>query len=287
MAQSRSSAQVFIDAFRHALHELGYVEGRNIVIAERYGDGQIERLPELATELVRLKVDIIVTASPFGVRAAQQAARTIPIVFATVNDPVASGLVASLARPGGNITGLTNLSPELGSKRLELLKEALPKATLVAHLWHPDSPEGDMQAAAKALGLLLQSLAVRSATDLDRAFEAIAKERAQALFTSPAPLLNTHRQRIVDFAARTRLPAIFHAPEYTDAGGLMSYGPDRVAMWRRTATYVDKILKGAKPADLPVERPAKFELVINLKTATALGLTIPQSLLLRADKIIQ
>jgi putative tryptophan/tyrosine transport system substrate-binding protein len=284
---SPTSSSERIEAFRHGLRELDYVEGQNISIEYRYAEGNTDRFAELATELARLKVEIIVTASTPGVRAAKKASSTIAIVFASINDPVASGLVASLARPGGNITGLTNLSPVLGGKRLDLLKETFPKVSRVAHLWNPDSPGDEMQTAVTVLGLQLQSLPVRSANDFDSAFGAALRERADALITSPNPLLNTHHKRIVDFTAKNRLPAIHSNPVFVHAGGLMSYAPDINANFRRAAIIVDKILKGAKPAELPVEQPTKFELLINLKTAKQIGLTIPPNVLARADKVIR
>jgi putative ABC transport system substrate-binding protein len=284
---SPASSSERIEAFRQGLRELGYVEGQNISIEYRYAEGNTDRFADFAAELVRLKVDVIVTASTPGVRAAKKASSTIPIVFASINDPVASGLVASLARPGGNITGLTNLSPDLGGKRLELLKETLPKVTRVAHLWNPDSPGSEMQAAVQVLGLQLQSLQVRNSNDFDSAFEAALRERVHALITSPNPLLNTHHKRIVDFAAKNRLAAIYANPVFVHAGGLMSYAPDINANFRRAAIFVDKILKGAKPADLPVEQPTKFEFLINLKAAKQIGLIIPHNVLARADRVIR
>jgi len=281
-----------IDAFQQGLNELGYTEGKNIVIEYRYADGKADRLPALAKELVGLKLDVIVATTTPSVLAAKKASATIPIVFVSVADPVASGLVASLARPGGNITGLTILAPELSGKRLELLKEAVPKATRVAFLWNSANPAQGLlwkesQAAAQELRLQLQSLEVRSSNDFENAFEAALMERAQALITAPEPLINTHLKRIVEFAAKNRLPAMYAGPEVVDAGGLMSYAPDYTHQYRRAATYVDKILKGAKPGDLPIEQPTKFEFVINLKTAKQIGLTIPQSILYRADKVIK
>ena len=281
-----------IDAFQQGLNELGYTEGKNIVIEYRYADGKADRLPALAVELVRLKLDVIVATTTPSVLAVKKAAATIPIVFVSVADPVASGLVASLARPGGNITGLTILAPELSGKRLELLKEAVPKATRVAFLWNSANPAQGLlwkesQAAAQELRLQLQSLEVRSSNDFENAFEAALRERAQALITAPEPLINTHLKRIVEFAAKNRLPAMYAGPEVVDAGGLMSYAPDYTHQYRRAATYVDKILKGAKPSDLPIERPMKFEFVINLKTAKEIGLTISPNVLARADKVIK
>ena len=280
------------NAFRQGLNELGYTEGKNIVIEYRYAEGKFDRLPDLAAELVGLKLDVIVAAPTPSVLAAKKASATTPIVFASVVDPVASGLVASLARPGGNITGLTILGPELSGKRLELLKEVLPNVTRVAALWNSANPAQEliwkeMQAAAQELRLQLQSLEVRSANDFDIAFEAALRERAQALIPSGEPLINTQLKRIVEFAAKNRLPAMYAGPEVVDAGGLMSYAPNYTDQYRRAAIYVDKILKGAKPADLPVEQPTKFEFVINLKTAKQIGLTIPPNVLARADRVIK
>ena len=282
-----------IELFQQGLHSLGYVEGKNILIEYRYAEGNLDRLPDLAKELVSVKVDVIVTTSTQSVLAAKNATRTIPIVFAAVNDPVATRLVDSLAMPGGNVTGLSILAPELGGKRLELLKEAVPRITRVTFLWGSGSQAStvvtvrETQAAARALGLQCQSIEVRDSKGFDSAFEAATKGRAQALLTSPGPVINTHQARIVEFAAKNRLPAMYAAPEFVDAGGLMSYAPSYTDLYRRAAIYVDKILKGAKPADLPVEQPTKFEFVINLKTAKQIGLTIPPNVLARADKVIR
>jgi putative ABC transport system substrate-binding protein len=284
---SQSAFSVRIDAFRQGLRELGYLEGQNIVIEYRYGEGKTERLPELAGELVRLKVDVIVTASTLSVQAAKKTSGTVPVIFTAVNDPVGTGLVASFARPGGNVTGMTNLSTELDGKRLELLKETFPKVIRVAYLCNPNSPKSEMQAAAQALGVQLQTLEVRSANDFNPAFEAVLKARAQAIIISPSPVFITYQKQIVDFAAKNRLPAVYTTGDYVIGGGLMSYAHNNLENWRRAATYVDKILKGAKPADLPVEQPTKFELVINLKTAKQIGLTIPPNVLARADKVIR
>ena len=280
------------NALRQGLNELGYTEGKNIFIEYRYAEGKFDRLPDLAAELVGLKLDVIVAVPTPSVLAAKKASATTPIVFASVADPVASGLVASLARPGGNITGLTILNPELSGKRLELLKEAIPNVIRVAALWNPANPAQElvwkeMKAAAQELRLRLQSLEVRSANDFDIAFEAALRERAQALIPSPEPLINTQLKRIVEFAAKNRLPAMYGGPEVVDAGGLMSYAPNYTDHYRRTATYVDKILKGTKPADLPIEQPTKFEFVINLKAAKQIGLTIPPNVLARADRVIR
>ena len=278
------------DSFRQGLRELGYIEGKNIFIEIRYAEGKQDRLSDIATELVKLKVDVIVTATRPGVLAAKNATSAIPIVFAAVGDPVRAGLVSSLARPGGNITGLSIIETELFGKRLELLKETFPKITRVAHFRDATSPgtgSAEMQATASALGLQLQSLEVRSAKDFDGAFEAILKERAQALTATASPVISINQQRIVAFAATNRLPAIYPYSEVIDAGGLMFYGVSFSDLFRRTATYVDKILKGAKPADLPVEQPTKFEFVINLITAKQIGVTIPPNVLVRADRVIK
>jgi putative ABC transport system substrate-binding protein len=295
VAGSRSSISTHIEAFRQGLRDLGYVEGKNIVIEYRSAEGDTtNRLPDLAADFVRLKVDIIFTGGNSAVRAAKNATTTIPIVFALTSDPVASRLVTSLARPGGNVTGLTRLSstPELSGKQLELVKESFPKVSLVAVFRDPSSPSGalvfkEMQVAAPALGVQLLSLEVRGSDDFDKVFSIITDKRPGALMVLTSSITNIHEPRIVEFAAKSRLPAMCQRPEAVDAGGLMYYGPDDAALFRRAATYVDKILKGAKPADLPVEQAMKFELVINLKTAKQLGFTIPASVLLRADKVIK
>ncbi len=282
-----------LEAFRQGLRELGYVEGKTFVLELRYGEARVERLPELARELVGLKVDVIVTNTDGAIAAVKRETQTIPIVMGNSTDPVGTGFVASLARPGGNITGLSAISPELSGKRLELLREVVPGLSRVAFLWNPDIrgavlDYNETESAARSLGLQVQSVEVLRAEDLDRAFSAITKERAQAL-TMPAanPVGFANRDQIASFAQRNRLPSMFAQSEYVDAGGLMSYGPSTPDMVRRAATYVDKILKGTKPADLPVERPMKFELVINLKTAKQIGLTIPPNVLVRADKVIK
>ena len=279
-------------AFQQGLRELGYVEGKNMILEYRYAEGKLDLLPELAADLVRLKVDAIVTRSTAPIRAAKNASKTIPIVFASAGAPVEDGLVSSLARPGGNVTGLTLLSTELDGKRLELLKETFPKVTRVAFLWTVGSARGDlrfreMEAVAKTLGLRLQSLGVTGSDDFERVFEAAKNAGAQALTSVPSPFLATHRALIFDFTAKNRLPAMYSTSDFVEAGGLMSYGPDLLDNWRRAATFVDKILKGTKPADLPVEQPTKFELVINLKAAKQIGLTIPPNVLARADKVIK
>src|SRR5713101_2715957 len=283
------------EAFIQGLRDLGYVEGRNLVIEYRSPEGKPERLPALAAELVALKVDVIVAAGTPQPLAAKQATRTIPIVFAGASDPVASGLVTSLARPGGNVTGLSILAPELVGKCLEQLKQAVPGVSRVAVLWHPGGyPERTeknilkgAEVAARALGVRPQFIEARGPDDFDRAFSDMTKARAGALTVLGSTMFGNERRRLVDLAAKNRLPAVYPWREFVDAGGLMAYGPNVADLYRRAATYVDKILKGAKPGDLPVEQPTKFELVINLKTAKALGLTIPQSLLLRADEVIQ
>ena len=283
------------EAFLQGLRDLGYVEGRNVVIEYRDAEGKLERLPALAAELVALKVDVIVAASTLAALAAKQATRTLPIVFAAAGDPVASGLVTSLARPGGNVTGLSILAPELVGKCLELLKQAVPGVSRVAVLWQPgalgERTEKDMlkeaEVAARALGVRLQFVEARGPADFDRAFSDMTRARAGALTVLASVMFFSERRRLVDLAAKNRLPAVYPLREFVDAGGLMSYGPNVADLFRRAATYVDKILKGAKPADLPVEQPTKFELVINLKTAKALGLTIPPSLLARADEVIE
>src|SRR5215467_6279944 len=279
------------NAFRQGLNELGYTEGKNIDIEYRYAEGKFNRLPDLAAELVGLKVDVIVAAPTPSVLAAKKASATTPIVFASVVDPVASGLVASLARPGGNFTGLSLLTPELSGDRLELLIEALHKVSRVAVLRNPGNPSNavfleETQAVAGRLGIQLQPLEGRNPDEIEQAFEAATRERARAIVVFDDPVIYSYRTRVVALAAKRRLPAMYGYREFVDDGGLMSYGPNRPDLYRRTATYVDKILKGAKPADLPVEQPMKFELVINLKTAKQIGLTIPPNVLARADKVI-
>ena len=279
------------EAFLQGLRDLGYVEGKNIIIEYR-GDPQRreERLPELAADLVRLKVDVIVALSPPAARAAKNATKTIPIVIRSTGDPVQGGFVSSLARPGGNITGMTSISSELYGKRLELLKEIMLRLSRVAVLRNPNRGASDfkeMQSAARSLGLQLHSLEVRGPNDFENAFRAAGKARAQALITIRTPLFNNHRKQIADLAIRSRLPAIYDERAYVEAGGLMSYGTNLADLERRAAVFVDKILKGTKPADLPVEQPKKFELVINLKAAKQIGLTIPPNVLARADKVIK
>jgi putative tryptophan/tyrosine transport system substrate-binding protein len=284
------------EAFLQGLRDLGYVEGRTVVIERRFDEGKLERLPALAAELVALKVDVIVTTgSTPAALAAKQATRTVPIVFTAAPDPVGSGLVTSLARPGGNVTGLSLLAPELVGKRLELLTQAVPGVSRVAVLWQPggqvERTEKDMlkraEVAGRALGVRLQFVEARGPADFDRAFSDMTRARVGALTVLGGAIFFNERRRLVDLAAKNRLPTVYSFRDYVDAGGLMSYGANLPDLFRRAATYVDKILKGATPADLPVEQPTKFELVINLKTAKALGLTIPPSVLGRADELIQ
>ena len=288
-----AAAAYLLEAFRQGMRELGHVDGKTFVLELRYAEGRTERLSDLARELVRLKVDVIVTSTDVAIAAARQHTRTIPIVMATSTDPLGTGLVASLARPGGNVTGLSTMSPDLDGKRLELLREVVPKLSRVAFLWNPEVrgavlDYNQTEGAARSLGLQLQSVEAARAEDLDRSFAAITEERAQALVVpSPNPVTYANRGRIVSFVQRNRLPSMYTVREYVDEGGLMSYGPSIADLFRRSAIFVDKVLKGVKPADLPVEQPNKFELVINLRTAKALGLTISPSLLRRADDVIR
>jgi len=283
------------DAFRQGLREHGYVEGQTIRIEWRFAEGSRSRLNDLAAELIHLKVNLLFAEATPAAQAAKQATTTIPIVFSPVADPIGSGLVANLARPGGNLTGSTFMAPELGGKRLELLKEVVPGMTRVGVLLHPGNPSEatvksmseETQAAARASGVQLQRLEAHDPSDFDRAFAAMSRERADGLILLPSSMFASERKRLVGLAAKNRLPTMFFFREFPEAGGLVSYGPSFPELWRRTATYVDKILKGAKPSDLPVEQPTKFELVINVKTAKALGLTIPPSLLRRADQVIE
>jgi putative ABC transport system substrate-binding protein len=282
-------------AIRHALRDIGYVEGQNIAIEERFHEGASDRLPELAAELVQLKVDIIVVAAggPTQIQAAKNATKTIPIVMTGSSfDPVAAGFINSLARPGGNVTGLSGLSKELDGKRLELLKEAVPKVTRVAVLYDPAAPgslrelKETLPVAASALGLAVRSWEVRDTDGFERVFAALRKERPDGLYVAGGPLMGVNGKRIAQFALKSRLPTVGDRG-YVEAGGLMYYGADLADIYRRVAYFLDRILKGAKPADLPVEQPKKFELVINLKTANQIGVNIPQSLLYRADKVIR
>ena len=281
------------NAFRRGLSDLGYVEGKNIVIEYRYGDGQLDRVPALASELARLKVDMIVIAGGNAtVSGAKQSIESVPIIMANVQDPVGSGFVASLARPGGNITGLSALTADLAGKRLDLIRETFPRALRVAALFDPQDDSKivelkEAQAIAKAAGIKLQAVEVRRSSDFERAFKAAARERAEVLLVLQNALTTTGRKPIADLATKNRLPTVWADSGLMDAGGLMSYGPNVADLFRRAATYVDKILKGAKPADLPVEQPTKFEFIINLKTAKQIGLTIPPNVLARADRVIR
>src|SRR5215467_12326775 len=322
-ATSLSTTAARVEAFRRGLNELGYTEGKDILIQYRYAEGKLDRVRELALELVRLNVDVIVSGGPAEKGPAKEATTRIPIVMGQDTDPVGNGFVASLARPGGNITGLStlapetndadpvanrfvaslshpggnitglsNLAPELYGKRLELVKETLPKISRVGLLWNPSIPSQhwalkETQASARTLGLQIQSLEARSADDLDGIFETAIRDRIGALSVGQVPPMTTNRKRIVELAAKRRLPGIYADREWPEGGGLISYGPNITELHRRAATYVDKILKGAKPADLPVEQPMKFEFIINLKAAEQIGLTIPQSVLFRADKVIK
>jgi putative tryptophan/tyrosine transport system substrate-binding protein len=292
-ASSAANATGVVEAFRQGLRELGYIEGQNILIEYRWADGRFDRLPALATELVRLTVDVIVAPNTPAALAAKNATSTIPIILVTSGDPVGSGLVASLARPGGNVTGLS-LTPTLAitGKQLELLKQAFSTLSHVAVLANPTNPPTadlvtETELAARSLGVRLRVVQVREPKQFDDAFSTMKNERVSALLVIPDPLVNDSRGQIVAFAATNRLPAIYPYRTFVDAGGLMSYGVDLFDLSRRAATYVDRILKGAKPAELPVEQPTKFELVVNLKTARALGLTIPPAVLARADEVIQ
>jgi putative ABC transport system substrate-binding protein len=284
-----------LNAFHQGLRELGYVDGQNIAIEVRAANSRVERFPALTSELVGLQVDVIVASNSLAGRAAQQATTTIPIVVPVMGDPVADGLVASLARPGGNVTGLTFLGPQLVPKRLDLLKEALPSASQVAALWHPgayaERTMNDMmkeaEVAGLTLGLHVRFVAVLDPDELDQAFSTIAAERTDAIMVFPSPMLFAERRRIVDLARKLRLPLISMSKEFVQLGGMMSYGADIIDFFRLSAAYVDKVLRGAKPADLPVEQPTKFELFINLKTAKDLGIELPASLVARADDVIE
>jgi putative ABC transport system substrate-binding protein len=292
LGSSPSAMAARTEAFRQGLRDLGYVDGKDIAIEWRSAEGKFDRLPALATELVRLKVDVIVTAGPTVTRPAKEATSTLPIVMAQDTDPVGNGFVANLARPGGNITGLATLSPEMSGKLLELLKEINPRLSRLAVMGNSANP-GDAQAkketelAAEAFKVQLQYLDVRAPKDIEPAYLSITKARADALLVLGNPILNAHRKQVIELAVKNRLAAIYSRPEFIDAGGLMYYGTNYNDLYRRAATYVDKILKGAKPADLPVEQPTKFELIINLKAAKQIGLTIPPNVLARADRVIR
>jgi putative ABC transport system substrate-binding protein len=284
--------QRFREAFRQDLRELGWVEGKNIVIEYRWAEGKTERLADLAAQLLSLKVDVIVAATTPAIQAAKQATGTIPIVMAVAVDPVATGFVASIARPGGNITGLSMMATDLVGNQMQLLKELLPKISRVALLWNPTNPSNapqfrQAQDEARAFGLRLQSLEARDPSEIDSAFAAMTRERAGAVIVLADTMFVDHRTRIADLSAKSRLPAVYGLTDHAEAGGLMVYGANVADMYRRAATYVDKILKGAKTADLPVEQPTKFEFVINLKAAKQIGLMIPQSVLFRADRVIK
>ncbi len=291
-ANSASAELPRLEPFRQGLRERGYVERQNIAIEYRYTDGKYELLPEFAAELVRLKVDVLVAVTTNAALAAKNATGTIPIVFLGVSDPIAAGLVDSLPRPGGNITGLTNIAPVLSGKRLELLKETVPKLSRIAVLWDPQAPGSvpqwnESQLAARELGLQLYSMEVSSADKFEGAFKVAIKARSAALAVTLSPLLNSNQKRVVDLAAKHRLPAIYARPDNVDSGGLMSYGPSFGADGRDAARLIDRILRGTKPADLPVEQPMKFELVINFKTAKQIGVTIPPNVLVRANRVIR
>jgi putative tryptophan/tyrosine transport system substrate-binding protein len=291
LATPEASASQF-KALQQGLRELGYFEGKNIVLEYRYANGRLDRLPELAGELVSAKVDIIVTRSTGSIRAAMKASRTIPIVFPSAGAPVEDGLVASLGRPGGNVTGLTQLSAELDGKKLELLRQSFSRVTQVGLLWtagsaRSDNRSQDAEPAAKSLGIHLHSLELKDAEDFGRIFEHAKQLRIHALSLAPSPLLFTHRATIFDFVTKQRMPAMYSTKDFVEAGGLMSYGQDLNENWRRAATFVDKILKGAHPGDLPVEQAKKFEFVINLKAAKQIAVTIPGTVLARADRVIR
>ena len=289
---SPSATASWHEAFRRGLRDLGWIEGQNITVVYRYADGKGDRLPELAADLVRQKADVIVAALVIDALAAKEATRTIPIVVASAGDPVALQVVESEARPGGNVTGLSQMSVEVVGKRLELLKAVVPNLSRLAVLWDPQNPVStlnwkEVQIPAQQLAVQLLSLEVSSTTSFDKAFEEATTARAGALAVMPAPLFAGNFKRIADLATKTRLPSIFQFSEFADAGGLLAYGPDRSDMFRRAAAYVDKILRGAKPADLPMERPSKFEFVINMKTARTLAITLPDTVLLQATRLIE
>jgi ABC-type uncharacterized transport system substrate-binding protein len=291
-AASASSQTVRLEAFRRGLMDFGYFERKNISIDYRFAEGNLDRVPSLAAELVQLNVNIIVTGGGTSTRAAKEATLTIPIVMGFDNDPVGNGFVASLARPGGNVTGLSTLAPEISGKQLELLKEIVPKLSRVGVLGSsiaPGNPQAlkEIKLAAGAFGVKLQYLEVRDSNDIETAFRAASKARADAVLVLPSPITLSQRKQIADLAAKSRFPAMYWATEFVDVGGLMSYSVSFTDLFQRAATYVDKILKGSKPADLPVEQPTKFELVINLKTAKQIGLTIPPNVLARADRVIR
>jgi putative ABC transport system substrate-binding protein len=282
-----------VEGFRRGLRDFGYIEGKNIVVEYRYTEGKGDRNPVFVTELVQLKVDVLVVPGPGAIRAAKQATKTIPIVIVSQEDPVAAGFIDSLARPGGNITGVTRFTRELSGKRLELLTQVVPKISRVGALWDPNSQTSqptlfkDYEAAAGALKIQLQSIEIRGLNDFEGAFRVAAKKRVNAIVVVRNPLHSRHQKQLADLAIKNRLPSMYESGDYVDAGGLVSYSPNEAERFRRAAYFVDRILKGAKPADLPVEQPTKFEFVINLKTANQMGLTIPQWVLMQADKVIK
>ena len=281
-----------MQAFRQGLRDAGYAEGRDVVIEWRSAGGDYARVPELAADLVQRKVEVIVVTTTVAAQAVKRATSTIPIVMALAADPVGSGLVASLAHPGGNVTGLSMMMAELGAKRLQLLKEAIPRVARVAVLWSPDTPfhtkaVEDLKAVAPSLAIELSFVSARTPEEFGPAFSAVSRAHAQALYVLDTPLFFTHRTMLLELASKARLPAIYSYSRWADAGGLMSYGANLGELWHRSAAYVDKILKGANPGDLPIEQPTKFEFVVNLKTAKVLGITIPESILLQADEVIR
>jgi ABC-type uncharacterized transport system substrate-binding protein len=288
---SEALAAPNVAAFRQGLQQLGYVEGQDVRIVSRYADGQFERFPALVKELIEARSDVLVVAGPQASRAVKQATDTLPVVMAVISDPVAEGLVQSLARPGGNITGIAFQNTELTAKRLELLKRVIPKATRIVALVDPtfgrSAGLAELQTAARSLGLELHTVEARGPADFEAAFRSARNARAEGMVVLASPLLSAHRQALIAHVARSRLPATYEVRTFVDDGGLMSYGPNFVDMYRRSATYVDKILKGAKPADLPVEQASRFDLVVNLRTAKALGLTIPPSVLQQADQVLE
>ena len=289
---TREETEPWHEALRQGLRQLGWVEGSNIKFEYRYSDGHDDRLPEVVADLLSLKPDVIVAAVNTDTAPAARATKTIPIVMAAPGDPVATGLIKSLAQPGGNLTGLTQMATDLSAKRLQLLKDVAPGISRVAVLWDPRGGVSSLawretQDAARQLGLELHSLEVHNGTDLDAAFPSVVDARDNALLALQGPIFVVNEQRIADFALKHRLPSMYHLPEFVRAGGLLSYGPDRADLFRRAAAYVDKILKGAKPADLPVEQASKYQLLVNLRTAKALGLTVPQPILARADEVIE
>jgi putative tryptophan/tyrosine transport system substrate-binding protein len=291
LGSARTNSRAYV-AFSEAFRQLGWIEGKNVVLVYRSADNHVDRLPKLAVELVRLKVDVIVTAGTLASLAAKHATTTIPIVMAAAGDPLGSGLVANLAQPNGNVTGLSLMSPDLGGKRLELLKELLPQISRVAVLWNSANPYPahvfkETESAAQTLGIEVQSLEVRGPDDFNNVFEAVRQNHPDALIAVEDPLTNSYLSQIANFAAANKLPAIFGFREFVDAGGLMAYGANLGDLFRRAAAYVDKILRGAKPAELPIQQPTKFELVINLKAAKTLGLIVPPTLLARADEVIE